>query len=59
MDLQLPHAYSILFKGKHIKNYDLTLAEIGITENAILHVEEVQEEQQRTTNMDVCLCIDG
>lgn len=39
MQLQLPEQYTIVFKGRHIKNYDLTLNELGISENSILHIE--------------------
>lgn len=56
MQLQLPEQYTIVFKGRHIKNYDLTLNELGISENSILHIEEATERALKSINMDVCVC---
>jgi hypothetical protein len=56
MQLQLPEQYTIVFRGRHVKNYELTLRELGICENSILHIEEAVERSLRSINMDVCVC---
>ena len=56
MQLQLPEQYTIVFKGRHVKNYELTLYELGICENSILHIEEAVKRSLRSIHMDVCVC---
>jgi hypothetical protein len=58
-DIELPPTYRILFRGRHINDYDKSLEELGITQKSILHVEEVEERAGRPVRMDVCIFWQG
>jgi hypothetical protein len=36
--LSLPTTYRLIINGKHVRDYSLTIAELGITEGSIVHV---------------------
>lgn len=37
--MHLPETYRFIFKGHRVKNYIVTLSELGVAHNSIIHIE--------------------
>lgn len=49
----------MLYQGKRIKNYTLSLAEIGVMSNSIIHIEPVHQKSKRSMKIDVGFLFNG
>lgn len=43
--LTLPSAYRLIVNGKHVRDYSLTIKQLGITNGSIVHIEEATSER--------------
>lgn len=58
--LTLPSAYRLIVNGRHVRDYSLTIKQLGIISGSIVHVEEATEERIKPiSKIDVTIYFEG
>ena len=57
--LSLPASYRLIINGRHVRDYSLTISQLGIAENSIVHIEEANVKSKPMQNLNVTIFLEG